>query len=256
MKNNIRITFFAILLLGIGQLSMSATTAHKAQNFNWNQAYESHYYTTGHGVFAKVKKDTDPKKKVDTGAKVSVAALKKQLQGQVNPKVPASKSSAVSSTNPPKPVKTPNKRNSVLLEAQKLPIPPTGQPGKRNATSSTPPGYEAPGSRLSGGFSKAAVPTSKVAPAPVPRPTAAQIQARDAMKRPMPTPPSQSQTASTSSTTKMTAVKSARPLAIPPKPDKKNKVKLPIAPKTAVKNVTPIQKKTAKGSARKKRNHK
>ena len=256
MKNNIQNTFFAILLLGIGQLSMSATPAHQTQDFDWNQAYESHYYTIGYGIIAKVKKDTDPKKKVDTGAKVSVAALKKQLQGQVNPKVPASKSSAVSSAIPPKPVKTSNKRNSVILEAQKLPTPPTGQPGKRNATSSTPPGYEAPRSRFSGGFSKAVVPAPQVAPAPVPRPTAAQIKARDAI-RPMPTSPSQSHTASTSSTTKMTTVKSVRPLAAPPKPDKKNKVKLSAPTNTAVKKATPIQNKSPKkGSARKRSNHK
>lgn len=256
------IKYFLVLLICFGQFSLNAkNTNQRHTRFTWNDLYGQDYHVTGYGVLiAQIKKDTDPKKKKENKTPEiqagKVAAMKAKLGKQSTTGIPIQPGATSSSAAVPKKKSSAPKpgSSSTVDLANQLPTPPKRKPSQQNSAAAIP-GYESANSRLSG-FSSATTSGKQAAPKPVPRPTAAQIQARDAANRPLPPTTSQSHTASTSSTPKMTAVKSASPLnnaQAPPKPPKQNKVKLPTT-RTAVKKATPIDNKTRTSPRKKGKN--
>jgi len=194
MKN----AFFVIMLLGIGQVLMSATTPFQVSSFDWSKAYASHYSTTGYGVMlAKIKKDTD---KTDAEKKAEAEKKKKEAEkkvetGAVKGGVAAkAKMFEQNKQVAPKPVLSPKKKSSQYESTSSV-------LGGAAATTQNKSQYESASSAL-GGFSNTPLPSTgnKV---PVTQPNA--MGKISDVKKPTPPAPvprpnqQQSHTASTSS---------------------------------------------------------
>ncbi|MEM6376960.1 MAG: hypothetical protein AAF705_02030 [Bacteroidota bacterium] len=259
MKILLRLFWSFLFLLSSAEMLQAEPLVFDAK-YDFHKDASHYIYLSIGAKIALVKKDTDPKKKkenktpeIQTG---KVAAMKAKLGKQNAAGIPIQSGATSSSAAVPKKKSSTLKSGSTSTTelAKQLPAPPKGKVGPR-ASSAAIPGYESANSRLSG-FSSATSSGKQVAPKPVPRPTTAQIQARDAAKRPLPPTTGQSHTGSTSSAPKMTAVKSARLLntaQAPPKPPKQNKVKLSTT-RTAVKKATPINNKTRTSPRKKGKN--